>query len=45
MKKTALTVRQAAERLGISPVLVSGLCAAGKIRHARHGLGRGSVHS
>jgi excisionase family DNA binding protein len=39
----SLTVKQAAERLGVSPSLVYGLCAAGKIRHERHGLGRGCI--
>lgn len=38
-----LTVKQVAERLGISPSLVYGLCSAGKIRHERHGLGRGCI--
>jgi excisionase family DNA binding protein len=38
-----LTVKQAAERLGVSPGLVYGLCAARKIRHERHGLGRGAI--
>lgn len=38
-----LTVRQAAERLGVSPGLVYQLCAAGKIRHERHGIGRGTI--
>ena len=38
-----LTVKQAAEHLGISASLVYGLCAAGKIRHERHGLGRGTI--
>ena len=38
-----LTVKQVAERLRISPSLVYGLCAAGKIRHERYGLGRGCI--
>lgn len=37
------TVKQAAGKLGISASLVYGLCAAGKIRHERHGLGRGCI--
>ncbi len=37
------TVKQAAQQLGISVSLVYGLCAAGKIRHERHGLGRGCI--
>ena len=38
-----LTVKQVAKQLGISPSLVYGLCSAGKIRHERHGLGRGCI--
>ena len=38
-----LTVKMTAARLGISCALVYGLCAAGKIRHERHGLGRGTI--
>jgi excisionase family DNA binding protein len=38
-----LSVKQAAARLGISASLVYGLCAAGKIRHERHGLRRGKI--
>jgi excisionase family DNA binding protein len=38
-----LTVRQAAERLGVSPALVYALVAGKRIRHERHGLGRGVV--
>lgn len=38
-----MTVKQAAEELGISASLVYGLCAAGRIRHERHGLGRGTI--
>jgi len=38
-----LTVKQAAERLGVSRALVYALVAAGKIRHERHGLGRGTI--
>lgn len=37
------TVKQAAEQLGVSVGLVYGLCAAGKIRHERFGLGRGTI--
>lgn len=36
-------MKQAAQKLGISASLVYGLCAAGKIRHERHGLGRGCI--
>jgi excisionase family DNA binding protein len=38
-----LTVKLAAERLGVSPALVYALCARGEIRHERHGLGRGVI--
>ena len=38
-----LTVKGAAERLGVSAKLVYALCAAGKIVHERHGLGRGTI--
>jgi len=38
-----LTVKQVAEKLGISVSLVYGLCSAGKIRHERFGLGRGCI--
>ena len=37
------TVKQTAERLGVSASLVYGLCAAGRLRHERHGLGRGTI--
>lgn len=38
-----LTVKQVAERLGVSPGLVYQLCAVGKLRHERHGIGRGTI--
>jgi excisionase family DNA binding protein len=38
-----LTVKHAADRLGVSPSLVYALCGAGRIRHSRHGLGRGCI--
>lgn len=38
-----LTVRQTAERLGVSPATVYQLCSARRIRHERHGLGRGTI--
>jgi excisionase family DNA binding protein len=38
-----LTVKQAAARLGVSPALIYALVAAKKIRHERHGLGRGAI--
>ena len=39
----ALTVKEAAARLGVSANLVYLLCARAKIRHERHGLGRGVI--
>lgn len=38
-----LSVRAAAERLGVSTALLYALCAARRIRHERHGLGRGRI--
>ncbi len=38
-----MSVKEAAKRLGVSPSLIYALCAAGAIRHERHGLGRGRV--
>jgi excisionase family DNA binding protein len=38
-----LCVREAAERLGLSTALIYALCARKKIRHERHGLGRGTI--
>jgi excisionase family DNA binding protein len=38
-----LTVREAAERLGISSGLVYALCARKRLRHERYGLGRGVI--
>ena len=38
-----MTVRQVAERLGVSQALVYALVSAGKIVHERHGLGRGTI--
>ena len=43
MYYTRLSVKQAAKELGVSESLVYGLCAAGKIRHERYGLGRGII--
>jgi excisionase family DNA binding protein len=40
---TMYTVSGAAKELGVSLSLVYALCAAGKIRHERHGLGRGTI--
>lgn len=37
------TVREAAAYLGVSAGLVYALCAARKIRHERHGIGRGRI--
>lgn len=38
-----LTVKEAAEQIGISAALVYALIARRKIRHERHGLGRGTI--
>jgi excisionase family DNA binding protein len=38
-----LTVKQAAEALGVSQAIVYALCAARRIRHQRIGLGRGTI--
>lgn len=38
-----LTVKQAAELAGVSASLIYNLCAAKKIRHERHGMGRGRI--
>ncbi len=38
-----LTVRKAAEQLGVSPGLIYGLCARMRLRHERDGLGRGTI--
>jgi excisionase family DNA binding protein len=43
MSPNKLTVRQAVDQLGVSPTLIYALCAARKIRHERHGLGRGKI--
>jgi len=37
------TIAATARVLGISSSLVYGLCKVGKIRHERHGLGRGTI--
>jgi excisionase family DNA binding protein len=38
-----MTVRQAADRLGVSCQTVYNLCAARLLRHSRIGLGRGKI--
>lgn len=38
-----MTVRQAATALGVSTSLIYSLCTAGKIRHERLGLKRGTI--
>ena len=38
-----LTVKEAAEQLRISAALVYALCAAGRIRSERFGIGRGCI--
>jgi excisionase family DNA binding protein len=37
------TVKEAADRLNVSPALVYALCAEGKLAHERYGLGRGTI--
>ena len=37
------TVKETAAQIGISPALVYALIARRKIRHERHGLGRGTI--
>ena len=41
--ESALTVKEAAAQLGISPSPAYMLCARAKIRHERHGFGRGVI--
>lgn len=38
-----LTVKETATQIGVSPTLVYALIARRKIRHERHGLGRGTI--
>lgn len=38
-----LTVKQAAERLSVSPDTIYTLCASGKLRHQRIGAGKGTI--
>ncbi len=38
-----LTVKSAAKTLGVSRALIYALCARRRIRHERHGLGRGRI--
>lgn len=38
-----LSVQETADQLGISPGVVYGLCARKRLRHERHGLGRGTI--
>lgn len=38
-----LTIREAAEELRLSANTVYALCQAKKLRHERHGLGRGKI--
>lgn len=40
---TYLTPAQVAERLAIGRKTVYALCAAGKLPHVRHGVGRGTI--
>ena len=39
----SLTVQEAAARLGLSPKTLYALCQRRRIRHERHGLGRGTI--
>ena len=38
-----LTVKEAAKQLGVSPALIYTLCAKRKLKHERHGVGRGHI--
>jgi excisionase family DNA binding protein len=38
-----ISVKQAAERLGVSQSLIYSLCAARRLRHFRVGVGRGTI--
>ena len=38
-----LSVKQAANKLGVSPALVYALCSARRLGHERYGLGRGKI--
>lgn len=38
-----LTVKQAADQLGVSSTLIYTLCTRGAIAHERYGLGRGTI--
>jgi excisionase family DNA binding protein len=40
---TMNTIKQAAEKLNVSPSLVYALCKGGRIRHERCGLKRGTI--
>jgi excisionase family DNA binding protein len=37
------SVAEAAQELGVSPGLVYGLCSRRRLRHERHGRGRGTI--
>jgi excisionase family DNA binding protein len=43
MSEKLLKISEAAVALGISKALVYALCEQRKIRHERHGLGRGTI--
>ena len=43
MRWIVLTVKQAAERLGVSAQTIYALCSARLLRHSRIGLGRGRI--
>ena len=38
-----LSVREVALHLGLSPTVIYALCARKRVRHERHGLGRGVI--
>ena len=38
-----MTVKEAAQSLGVSCGLIYALCASGKLEHERYGIGRGTI--
>lgn len=40
---TVLTVKEAAEKLGVAPATVYSLCGSRRLKHQRIGLGRGVI--
>ncbi len=43
MQGVPMTVREAANFLGVSQGIVYALCASGKLEHERYGIGRGTI--